>query len=90
VIGTASGNLVDGNNVAGNTNGIFIAAGTRQTIIRQNVVLGNPGIQVANTRPDIQALDILNLSPSGQTTFERNVCVTSVNAPCPAIQRPAQ
>jgi hypothetical protein len=74
--------------VTGNTNGIFVASGARRTMIRQNVVLGNPGIQVANTRPDAQAVDILNLSPAGQTTFERNMCVTSVNAPCPALQRP--
>jgi hypothetical protein len=38
---------------------------------------------VGNTRPDPQSVDILNLSPSGQTTFERNVCMTSVGAPCP-------
>jgi parallel beta-helix repeat protein len=90
VIGTATGNVVDGNNITGNTNGIYLGSGTRQTTIRQNIVLGNPGIQVANTRPDIQAFDILNLSPAGQTTFERNMCATSVNAPCQAIQRPPQ
>jgi parallel beta-helix repeat protein len=90
VIGTASGNVVDGNNVTGNTNGILVGSATRQTMIRQNVVLGNPAIQVANTRPNVQAVDILNLSAAGQTTFERNTCVTSVNAPCPAIQRPQQ
>ncbi|HUE85109.1 MAG TPA: hypothetical protein VMO26_03455 [Vicinamibacterales bacterium] len=56
-------------------------------MVRQNVVLGNPGIQVANTKPDVRAVDILNLSADGQTTFERNTCITSVNAPCPAIPR---
>lgn len=90
MIGTATGNVVDSNNVTGNTNGILVAAGTRQTMVRQNVVLGNPGIQVANTKPDVQAADIVNLSPTGQTTFERNTCLTSVNGPCPAIQRPPQ
>jgi parallel beta-helix repeat protein len=90
VIATATGNLLDGNNVTGNTNGIFVSAGARRTVIRQNVVVGNPGIQVANTRPEAQAVDILNLSPAGQTTFERNMCVTSVNAPCPALQRPPE
>jgi parallel beta-helix repeat protein len=87
VIGTASGNVIDGNNVTGNTNGILVGAATRQTMIRQNIVLGNPGIQVANTSPQSRAADIVNLSPTGQTTFERNTCVTALNAPCPAIQR---
>jgi hypothetical protein len=43
---------------------------------------------VGNARPEAQAVDILNLSPSGQTTFERNVCATSVGAPCPVIWTP--
>ena len=85
VIGAARGNVIDQNNVTGNTNGILVAAGTRETIVRENVVLGNPGIQVGNLRPDAQSVDILNLSPSGQTQFGRNTCITAVNAPCPAV-----
>ncbi len=83
MIGSASGNTLDENTVTGNTSGIFLAAGSRGTKVRANTVVGNPPIQVGNTRPDPQAVDILNLSPSGQTTFEDNVCVTSVGAPCP-------
>jgi nitrous oxidase accessory protein NosD len=90
VIGTASGNVIDVNNVTGNTNGILVGATTRQTMVRENVVVGNPGIQVANSNPNARAVDILNLSAAGQTTFERNTCVTSVNAPCPAILRAPQ
>ena len=63
-------------------------AGARATIVRQNTVIANPPIQTSNTRPDLRALDIVNLAPAGQTTFERNVCVSAVNAPCPAITRP--
>jgi parallel beta-helix repeat protein len=85
VIGTASGNVIDQNNITGNTNGIYLGAGTRQTMVRQNIVLGNPAIQIANANPNAPAADILNLSAAGQTTFERNTCITSVNAPCPAI-----
>jgi hypothetical protein len=59
-------------------------------VIRENVVVGNPPIQTANTRPAVQAVDILNLAPEGRTRFERNVCVTSVNAPCPAVARAPQ
>ncbi|MGH9174309.1 MAG: hypothetical protein ACRD1H_08120 [Vicinamibacterales bacterium] len=83
MIGSASGNVIELNVVSGNTNGILLGAGSRETLIRSNTVVGNPAIQVGNTRPDARAVDILNLAPDGQTTFERNVCVTSVNAPCP-------
>jgi hypothetical protein len=72
----------------GNTNGILLAAATRNTRVRGNTVLGNPAIQAGNTRPDATAVDILNLSPAGQATFEDNTCVTAVNAPCPVSARP--
>jgi hypothetical protein len=38
---------------------------------------------VGNSLPLSQAADILNLAPPGANTFERNTCVTAVNAPCP-------
>jgi parallel beta-helix repeat protein len=85
LIGTPSGNLIEHNSVNGNTNGIYIAAGAVDNVVRENTVVGNPGIQSANTNPASRALDIVNLSPQGQTKFESNVCVTSLNAPCPAV-----
>jgi parallel beta-helix repeat protein len=85
VIGAASGTLIDQNVVTGNTNGIYITAGTRGTLVRQNMAVGNPGIQVANLKPEARAVDILNLAPEGQTTFERNTCLTSVSAPCAPV-----
>lgn len=85
IIGSATDNVVEENVVIGNTNGILLGAGSRQTLVRENTVVGNPAIQVGNTRPQAQAVDILNLAPANQTTFERNVCVTSVNAPCPVL-----
>jgi parallel beta-helix repeat protein len=85
LVGTPSGNVIEENSVSGNTNGIYIAPGAVNNLIRQNVVVGNPAIQSA--RPNIQAVDILNLSPAGQTRFERNVCITAQNAPCP-VNRP--
>jgi hypothetical protein len=72
--------------VTGNTNGIVVGPMTRETLVRANTVVGNPPIQVGNTRPDLQAVDIMNSAPAGQTTFDRNVCVTSVNAPCPSLR----
>jgi hypothetical protein len=50
-------------------------------------VIGNPAIQIGSTRLQAQAVDILNLAPAGQTTFERNTCVTTVNAECPRRRR---
>ena len=88
LVGTPSGNVIEQNNVSGNTNGIYIGAGAVDNIVRENVVVGNPAIQSA--RPGVQAMDILNLAPEGRTKFERNVCVTALNAPCPALTRPPQ
>jgi parallel beta-helix repeat protein len=88
VIGTASGNVLDANVVTGNTQGIVVMAGARATVVRENVVVGNPPIQVTNTHPDLRGLDIVNLAPMGETTFERNVCLSAVNAPCPTVSVP--
>lgn len=88
VIGSASGNVLDENTVTGNTNGILLGSGSRDTKVRDNTVVGNPPIQVGNTRPDPRAVDILNLSAPGQTTFEGNVCATAVDAPCPVTWTP--
>jgi parallel beta-helix repeat protein len=88
VIGGASGNTIDQNTVMGNTNGILLGSATRNTTVRGNTVLGNPAIQSGNTRPEAQAADILNLAPAGQVTFEDNLCVSAVNAPCPVTARP--
>jgi parallel beta-helix repeat protein len=89
-VGSATGNVIDSNTATGNTNGILIGSGARDTIVRQNLAVGNPAIQVGNTRPELRAADIVNLAPQGQTTFERNTCLTSVGAPCSTVQRPPQ
>lgn len=77
--------MIEENRVTGNTQGIFIGAGARNTTVRSNTVIGNPGIQTGSTHPDTRTADIVNLAPSGQTQFDRNVCVSGVNAPCPAV-----
>lgn len=86
----ATGNVIELNTVTGNTNGIFLTAGTRETIVRENTVVGNPAIQVGNSFPAVLGVDILNLAPAGQTTFERNVCVTTQGASCVPGRRPPQ
>ena len=85
VLGAGTGNVVEENTVTGNTNGIILGAGSRETLVRGNTVVGNPAIQVSISHPGVRAVDILNLAPQGQTTFERNVCLTAVNAPCPVL-----
>jgi parallel beta-helix repeat protein len=85
LVGGASGNVIEENLVTGNTNGIYIAAAVGKNVVRENTVVGNPPVQVANTRPDARALDIVNLAPATQTDFDRNRCLTALNAPCPAV-----
>ena len=76
---------MDGNTVTGNTQGILVTAGTRATTLRDNLVLGNPPIQTANSRPDVRALDIVNLAPPGETILQRNVCLSAVGASCSGV-----
>jgi parallel beta-helix repeat protein len=81
--------VIEENSISGNTNGIYIAAAAGENVVRQNVIVGNPAMQSSATSPAVRAADIVNLAPDGRITFERNVCVTSVNAPCPTpLQRP--
>ncbi len=87
MLGSATGNVIELNTVTGNTNGIFLGAGSRQTVVRENTVVGNPAIQVGNNHPAVRAVDIINLAPEGQTTFDRNTCATAVNAPCVPARR---
>ena len=51
--------------------------------------MANPPIQVAVNNPTSGGWDIRNLSPAGANTFQANVCLTSVNAPCPASAPPS-
>ena len=90
VIASGSGNLIEENSVTGNTQGIFIGPGARDTTIRDNTVIGNPAIQVGAANANVRTADIVNMAPEGQTRFERNVCVSGVNAPCPVVSKPPQ
>jgi parallel beta-helix repeat protein len=90
LLGAAGDNLIEGNFITGNVTGIRIVPTSIGNVIRGNVVLGNPPILVANNAAENApvAFDILNLSDAGANTFENNLCVTSMNAPC-ANLRPA-
>jgi cytochrome c551/c552 len=81
-----TGNIIEQNIIAGNTNGIFIAPGVKGNIFRLNVITGNPALQVGVDHPSsaTSGFDILNQASDGANSFEGNECITSVGAPCPA------
>jgi parallel beta-helix repeat protein len=82
-----TGNVIEENTAVGNTNGIFLAAGVQGNVIRRNLIIGNPPVQVAVDNPSTNGVDIKNLADDGANTFRNNICLTSVNAPCPAVGR---
>ena len=76
--------MIEENTAVGNTNGIFLAAGVKGNVFRRNLVVGNPPVQVSVDNPT-SGVDIKNLADDGANTLTHNVCLTSVNAPCPAV-----
>jgi parallel beta-helix repeat protein len=86
-IGIVAGhnNLIEGNTAMGNTNGIALFSASTGSLVRGNVVVGNPPIQVSVSLPTSMGVDILNLSAPGTSRFERNLCLTAVAAPCPDL-----
>jgi parallel beta-helix repeat protein len=86
-IQVGSDNLIEQNTVVGNTIGIRLGAAAARTALKDNLVFGNPPIQVSNSFPGTTGIraDIRNLSPDGATSFENNSCLTYVGAgpnPC--------
>jgi parallel beta-helix repeat protein len=86
-IGIVAGNnnLVEENTAMGNTNGIAVFTAATGTVVRGNLAVGNPPVQVSVSLPGNPGVDILNLSAAGTTTFERNLCLTAIGAPCPQL-----
>ena len=82
VTASDTGNVIEDNTVAGNSNGIFLAAGVTGNIIRRNFIVGNPPAQVDVDHPSASGVDVKNLADDGANTFRGNVCLTSVNGPC--------
>jgi parallel beta-helix repeat protein len=85
VAATDTGNVVEGNTIVGNTNGIFLASGVQGNIFHGNLVTGNPPVQISLDSPSTSGLDIKNLADPGANAFEGNICLTSANAPCPSV-----
>jgi hypothetical protein len=47
-------------------------------------VIGNPPIQQSVAVPGSVGVDLWDQSPpSANNVFDRNVCITAINAPCP-------
>ena len=87
-IGILSGdnNLVEENTAVGNTNGIVVFSPATNNRIRGNVAVGNPPIQQSTSLPTSSGVDIWDQSaPSNGNSFAGNVCVSAINAPCPAF-----
>jgi parallel beta-helix repeat protein len=81
-------NLIEANTAVGNSNGIVVFAPATNNRIRQNVAVGNPPIQQSNSVTSVPAgggVDIWDQSPPGNNnSFQSNLCLTAINAPCPA------
>ncbi len=82
-------NIVEDNTIVGNTNGFYMTAGARGNVIRRNLIVGNPAMQVDLDYASAKGVDIRNLAEEGANTFQANVCLTSINAPCPGAVPPS-
>lgn len=82
---TDTDNTIEDNEIAGNANGIVVLAGVQGNTIRGNTIFGNPPVQVAVDHTSSGGYDIKNLAAPGANTFDSNVCLTAVNAPCPVV-----
>lgn len=81
-------NIIEDNTIVGNANGIFMTSGVHGNIVRNNLIVGNPPVQVSVDHTSSSGFDIKNAATAGTNTFGGNVCLTGVNAPCPALAPP--
>jgi parallel beta-helix repeat protein len=89
LIGTSSGNLVEHNSIAGNSNGVLIQAPASGNTIRENIAAGNPPSLVSRIFGPI-GFDIKDEAAANgaRNTFERNWCITYSGpgpSPCPNL-----
>lgn len=92
LIAGSSGNLIDGNSIGGNTNGILLQATAVNNTIRRNIIAGNPPSQISRDYGATIGADIYDLSAAAgsgeRNTFQENWCVTYKGpgpAPCPNL-----
>ena len=48
--------------------------------------MGNPGVEASVDHSGGGAFDIKNLADPGKNEFTANVCLSAMNAPCPALE----
>ena len=93
--GSSSENVVEENNIGGNTNGVLFFNTSSDNVVRRNIILGNPAAQVIKTfvLANQQGADIAfrpNFAGANNEIAD-NVCLTyiqgagPVTAPCPNI-----
>jgi len=93
--GSSSENVVEEDDIGGNTNGVFFFNTSSDNVVRRNIIAGNPPGQVLRTfvASNQQGADIAfrpNFS-GANNTFEDNFCLTYIQgagpatAPCPNI-----
>jgi parallel beta-helix repeat protein len=91
LIGSSSGNLIEGNNITGNTNGVLIQPGATGNTIRQNIVAGNPPSQLSRLYGPIPiGFDIKDdaAANGARNSFVRNWCLSYSGpgpSPCPTL-----
>jgi len=85
LVNLSSGNLIEDNTIAGNTNGILLQANTRDNIIRGNVIAGNPPVQVTKDYGAAVGFDVKDeaATDGARNSFDRNWCVSYIG-PGPA------
>lgn len=89
LLGTSSGNLVEHNSIAGNSNGVLIQATASGNTIRQNIAAGNPPSLVSRIFGPI-GFDIKDEAGANgaRNTFDGNWCITYFGpgpSPCPSL-----
>jgi hypothetical protein len=94
--GSSSENLVEHNDIGGNTNGVEFFNTSSNNLVRRNIIAGNPAAQVIKsfTASNQQGADI-TFRPTfsgANNTIENNFCLTYLQgagpatAPCPNIK----
>jgi parallel beta-helix repeat protein len=95
--GTSTGNVVEDNDLGGNTNGVLFFNSSSDNVIRHNIIAGNPAAQVVKTftATNQQGADIA-FRPNftgANNTIRDNFCLTYLrgagpaSAPCPSISK---
>jgi hypothetical protein len=86
LVGSSSGNIIEENGIGGNINGVALfpvgAATPTGNLIRKNVIVGNPPVQISADNAAINPVgaDIRDFSAPGSNRFEENLCITYTGA----------